>query len=111
MNRVVGVCTGTKPMPAFGLLPSSMARAEQGRAQAPATVVRVELGPAQVARWLTLATAAVVGSCVLVTSLSITLGSPSMYGLAPIFDLGREASVPAGYSAPLLLAAALLLGP
>jgi hypothetical protein len=32
-----------------------------------------------------------------------------MYGMVPIFDLGREASVPAGYSALLLLTAAGLL--
>jgi hypothetical protein len=108
MNRVFGVCIGTKPMAAFGLLPSSMARAEQGRAQAPATV-RVELGPAQVARWLTLATAAVVGSCVFVTSLSIVLGRPSMFGLMPVFDLDREATIPAGYTALLLLSSAILL--
>ena len=109
MNRVLGVCIGTKPMAAFGLLPSSMARAEQGRAQAPATVVRVELGPAQVARWLTLATAAVVGSCVFVTSLSIVLGRPFMFGLMPVFDLDREATIPAGYTALLLLSSAILL--
>ena len=88
---------------------STAARAgREGRALAPPTA-RVALGPARAARWLALATAAVVGACVLVTSLSIVLGSPSMYGVAPIFDLGREASVPAGYSALLLLAAALLL--
>jgi hypothetical protein len=87
---------------------STVARAEQGRALALPTAY-LEVSPTRAARWLALATAAVVGSCVLVTSLSITLGSPSMYGLAPIFDLGREASVPAGYSALLLLAAALLL--
>jgi hypothetical protein len=69
----------------------------------------VELDPARAARWLALATAAVVGACVLVASLSIVLGSPSMYGVVPIFDLGREASVPADYSALLLLAAAGLL--
>ncbi len=98
-------------MPTFGLLRgSTAARAGQGRApvRAPAAV-RVELDPARAARWLALATVAVVGACVLVASLSIVLGSPSMYGVVPIFDLGREASVPAGYSALLLLAAAGLL--
>jgi hypothetical protein len=84
------------------------ARAAQGCALAPLTV-RVELDPARAARWLALATAAVLGACVLVTSLSIALGAPYLHGLAPIFDLGREASVPAGYSALLLLAAAFLL--
>jgi hypothetical protein len=87
---------------------STAARAEQGRALAPSTVY-LEVGPARAAPCLALVTAAVVGACVLVTSLSIVLGSPYLYGLAPIFDLGREASVPAGYSALLLLAAALLL--
>jgi hypothetical protein len=96
-------------MATFGLLRgSTAARVGQGEARA-AAVVRVEFSPARAARWLALATAAVVGACVLVTSLSIALGSPTMYGLAPIFDLGREASVPAGYSALLLLAAAILL--
>jgi hypothetical protein len=96
-------------MATSGLLyDSTAARAEQGRAQA-LTTVRVELGPARAARWLALATAAVVGSCVLVTSLSIVLGRPSMFGLGPIFDLNREASIPAGYSALLLLSSAILL--
>jgi hypothetical protein len=69
----------------------------------------VELGPAQAARWLTLATAAVVGSCVLVTSLSIILERPYLLGLVPMFDLDREATIPAGYSALLLLGSAVLL--
>jgi hypothetical protein len=86
-------CLGGKDMTASGTFQGSVAGAEQGRAQVPATL-RVELGPAQAARWLTLATATMIGSCVLVTSLAITLEHRSMFRLAPIFDLNREASIP-----------------
>lgn len=77
-------------------------------AEAPA-IMPVQLDLARAARWLGTVTAGVVGSCVLVTSLSIVLGRRSLYGVVPIFDLDREASIPAGYSALLLLAAAVLL--
>ena len=91
-----------------GTLHFRIAGLQQRRAQAPATV-RVELGPTQAALWLTLATAAVIGSCVLVTSLSIVFRRSSMFGVAAIFDLSREASIPTGYSALLLLTSAVLL--
>jgi hypothetical protein len=95
-------------MTVCGALQGLVAGAEQGRAQIP-TTLRVELGSAQTARWLTLATATVIGSCVFVTSLAISLEHRSMFGVAPIFDLNREASIPAAYSALLLLSSAILL--
>jgi hypothetical protein len=51
----------------------------------------------------------VVGSCVFVTSLSIILAHRFMFGLMPVFDLDREATIPAGYTALLLLSSAVLL--
>jgi hypothetical protein len=77
-----------------------------GAATAP---VRVELGRARPALWLALATLAVVGACVVVSSLSILLGRPSLFGLARLFDLNQEFNIPSLYSGLLLLGAAVLL--
>ena len=86
---------------------------QMGTKQAPGpsleSATRVEFCPVRVTRGLAFATAAVVGACVCVTSLSIFLGRPSMFGLGPLFDMNREANIPAVYSALLLLAAAALL--
>jgi hypothetical protein len=77
-----------------------------GAATAP---VRVELGRARPALWLALATLAVVGACVVVSSLSILLGRPSLFGLARLFDLNEEVTIPSLFSGLLLLTAAALL--
>jgi hypothetical protein len=71
--------------------------------------VRVALGRARPTLWLALLTLAVAGACVLVTSLSILLERPSLFGMARIFDLNAESSIPSVYSGLLLLGAAILL--
>jgi hypothetical protein len=51
----------------------------------------------------------VVGACVVVSSLSILLGRPSLFGLARLFDLNEEVTIPSLFSGLLLLTAAALL--
>jgi len=70
---------------------------------------RITIDAVRVACWLAVLTAAVVTSCVLITALTIILHAPTMYGMAPLFDLNGEANIPAAYSALQLLAAAVLL--
>ncbi|MFL5338127.1 MAG: hypothetical protein ACJ8H8_34405, partial [Geminicoccaceae bacterium] len=41
---------------------------------------RIQIGAAQVVWWLAVITAAVVGACVLVTSMTIILHAPTMNG-------------------------------
>lgn len=54
--------------------------------------------------------AVLVAAGAAVSVARVGLGITSLYGLAPLFDLNREASVPAFFSAIMLLAAAALLG-
>src|SRR3954469_25754145 len=69
----------------------------------------IRIDAAQALWWLAVLTAAVVGACVLVTSMTIILHAPTMNGLARLFNLVGEANIPAAYSSFLLLTAAFLL--
>jgi len=70
----------------------------------------ITLRPAQVARWLGVMIAILLPAQILAQVFKYMLGRNMVYGFVPLFNMNTEATLPAYYSALLLLTSAVLLG-
>jgi hypothetical protein len=73
-------------------------------------VLEFSIEPGQVFRVLVGCIVLLAAAGVAVSVADVGFGRPTLYGLGPLFDLDREATVPALFSCSVLLLAACLLG-
>jgi hypothetical protein len=73
-------------------------------------VLELGIEPGQVFRVLVGCIVLLAAAGVAVSVAAVGFGRPTLYGLGPLFDLDREATVPALFSCSMLLLAACLLG-
>jgi hypothetical protein len=73
-------------------------------------VLELGIEPGQVFRVLVGCIVLLAAAGIAVSVAAVGFGRPTLYGLGPLFDLDREATVPALFSCSMLLFAACLLG-